>query len=517
MNKKIIIPTIIAATAISVGASIYTINQGSAKSNTKEPALLAVTNSDLTTTISSDLSSKDETVYFSADATGATTQTFVGSTLYTGDKTSPVDFKVTYTLDGNEISPNDLKGKSGHVKIKFAFNSTAKYQGKFIPFLAVSGTIIDEAKFKNLSIDYGRIIRDGSRTIAVGYALPGINSNFNVDFIPDSFTIEADVTDFELNTTYTLLTNEVIAELDTTKLTTIDGLLNSVSAMEAGFDQIVSGSNALSSGLGTAVAGITELKNGSAMLAQGAADLSDGMGELKDGLSELASHNDELMGGLTEVTNFILDKANAVLTGNEIIMDALVERGIELPLTIDNAANSCINIINLLQELKSTAEAELMNIAPASITSNPHVRAIYEIASGTIDNTLDAAKNAVTYYDAFYRGLGEYTSGVALAANGANLLEEGTIALKNGADTLSSGIGTLLDGETKLYEGSVALENGLNTFKTSAIDRLANFANSDLASFTYNARRTVEAAASYHSFSNPSATSVKFIIKTASI
>ena len=103
----------------------------------------------------------------------------------------------------------------------------------------------------------------------------------------------------------------------------------------------------------------------------------------------------------------------------------------------------------------------------------------------------------------FYQGILDYTDGVNTAATGAT--------------TISNGLGSLVEGETKLYEGSVTLKDGLNTFKTSGTDKLVNFANQDLASFTRNARATVNAAGSYKSFGGTDAKSVKFIVKTPSI
>ena len=40
------------------------------------------------------------------------------------DKDAPISLKVTYTLDGKEISPSDLNGQSGHVVIRYDYNET---------------------------------------------------------------------------------------------------------------------------------------------------------------------------------------------------------------------------------------------------------------------------------------------------------------------------------------------------------------------------------------------------------
>ena len=39
------------------------------------------------------------------------------------DKDAPISLKVTYTLDGKEISPSDLNGQSGHVVIRYDYTN----------------------------------------------------------------------------------------------------------------------------------------------------------------------------------------------------------------------------------------------------------------------------------------------------------------------------------------------------------------------------------------------------------
>lgn len=67
--------------------------------------------------------------------------------------------KATYYLDGNEISPEDLAGKSGKVKIRLDYTSnetvTKEVNGKdediSVPFVAVSGMVLGN-NFKNIQV-----------------------------------------------------------------------------------------------------------------------------------------------------------------------------------------------------------------------------------------------------------------------------------------------------------------------------------------------------------------------------
>lgn len=73
----------------------------------------------------------------------------------------------------------------------------------YVPFLMISGMILDNDHFKNITVDNGKVIDDGDKTVVAGFALPGLSDNLalsdgtDID-IPSSVTIKADVTDFHL-------------------------------------------------------------------------------------------------------------------------------------------------------------------------------------------------------------------------------------------------------------------------------------------------------------------------------
>ena len=81
----------------------------------------------------------------------------------TTDKQLPVSVKATYYLDGNEISPEDLAGKSGKVKIRLDYTSnetvTKDVNGKdediSVPFVAVSGMVLGD-NFTNIQVTNGK-------------------------------------------------------------------------------------------------------------------------------------------------------------------------------------------------------------------------------------------------------------------------------------------------------------------------------------------------------------------------
>ena len=90
--------------------------------------------------------------------------------------------KLTYILDGKEIFPQDLKGKSGHLQIKVDYTNhekkTVSIDGKseevFSPFVMLTGLILPTETFSNVMIDNGKVISDGNRNIVLGFTTMGI-------------------------------------------------------------------------------------------------------------------------------------------------------------------------------------------------------------------------------------------------------------------------------------------------------------------------------------------------------
>ena len=453
MKKQILVSSIIAA-GILGGTGLMAINNhASAEETTTNTPIAANTDLVVAKPINT---TKNETVYVITDEAGSTKTRFIGSTIYNGAEELPFSFTATYYLNGQEISGKDLKGKSGHVKIVYHYDATATYQGKKIPFLAITGITLDHDKFSGVKVSSGKIISESSDNyIIAGYGLAGVNQDLGTDFLPDSFTVEADTTNFSLDNTYTIFTNDILADLDTSKLNRLDELTSSVYQLEDGINKLVNGASDLSNGLASALDGTKQLYDGSKTLVAGAKDTTTGSKQLTEGLNTLIENNVVLQGG-----------ANAL---------------------IDN----------------TIAQANASGLIPFTVTRE--------------NFQLLPEDNQVRKTIEFGLGIIAYTNGVAEAATGSEVLSTGLAKLSAGATTISNGLGSLVEGQTKLYEGSVTLKDGLTTFKTSGIDKLVNFASKDLANFTRSARATVNAAGSYRSFGGVDANSVKFIVKTPSI
>lgn len=298
------------------------------------------------------------------------------------DKELPVDMKISYKLDGKDISPTELAGKSGKITIRFDYtNKQFEYKeinGKkekiYVPYAMLTGVVLDNNIFKNVDITNGKLINDGSRTVVLGAAFPGLQENLDIsedDFkIPDYVEITADAEDFELGMTLTLATNEPFNEIDTDSLDKENDLKSSVKKLTDSMKKLIDGSSdlydglselldksgELSDGINQLANGADSLKNGTHELDSGASSLQSGAKQLSDGLNTLSSENDKLNGGAEQVFKTLLSTAESQLKAS----------GLEVPtLTIDNYSKVLDKVIASLD--KNEVYNKALNTVKAAV------------------------------------------------------------------------------------------------------------------------------------------------------
>ena len=227
----------------------------------------------------------------------------------TTDKELPVSVKLTYFLDGKEVKPDELKGKSGHLKIQVQYTNNEKktvtVDGKeeevYTPFVMMTGMILPNETFSNVTIDNGKVISDGSRNIVVGFGMPGLKDSLDMDeettkeaedkgvTIPENFEMEADVTDFTMSSTFTVALTDLLDDMDMDNIIDVDSLKDSLNELEDAALELVSGSGTLADGAST--------------LADGVRSYTAGADELNAGIQKYLGSNGELNGSVTEYVN----------------------------------------------------------------------------------------------------------------------------------------------------------------------------------------------------------------------
>ena len=213
----------------------------------------------------------------------------------TSDEEAPVSQKVTYYLDGNEIDPKDLAGKSGKVTIHFDYTNNSSYKetinGKEVevkvPFAAVTAMVLDDS-FTNVEVKNGKVQSNGDNNVIIGYALPGIKESLNVkdsDFVdnlelPEDFEVTADVKDFKLDTAMTIVMNAgSMVSMEKGDSSSLDDMIDELSDAS------------------------TKLKDGSSDLAKGIDTLQSSLADYASGMSELYSKSGDLASGVNTLNS----------------------------------------------------------------------------------------------------------------------------------------------------------------------------------------------------------------------
>lgn len=301
-------------------------------------------------------------------------------------KELPVGLSVRYYLDGKSVSPEELKGKSGKVTIRFDYENrqyeTVQINGVnqriYVPFAMLTGMILDNDTFQNVQITNGKLVNDGDRTMVVGLAFPGLQENLNLSrddlSIPDSVEITADVTNFSLGMTVTLACNDLFSQLGDVDLTSLDST-SALDQLTGAMDQLLSGSSALYEGLSTLldksgelVSGVEELAQGAAAIKSGADSVDDGAAQLKAGLADLSSglntlsaNSETLNSGAKQVFNSLLETAATQIRA----------KGLNVPdLTIENYAEELNTLIKSLDET-TVYETALKQVTDAVEAQRP--------------------------------------------------------------------------------------------------------------------------------------------------
>ncbi|RGN19326.1 hypothetical protein [Agathobacter rectalis] len=248
----------------------------------------------------------------------------------TATEEPPVTQKVTYYLDGKEISPEDLAGKSGKVKIRFDYTNTTSYtetvngekQTVSVPFAAITGLVLGDG-FENIEVTNGKAEVSDSSSVVLGYALPGLNDSLGIKDgdldgdvnIPEYMEMTADVKNFSMPAAMTFVVNASdYVSTDGIDTSDLDDMINDLKdastqlqdgskTLAEGTDTLADGLSTLQSKLGTFASGVGTLKSGLKTYTDGVSTLSGGLNTLGNSTGALVSGADKLNSGAGQLAS----------------------------------------------------------------------------------------------------------------------------------------------------------------------------------------------------------------------
>ncbi len=350
-------------------------------------------------------------------------------------KKTPVSMEIAYKLDGEDVKVEDIVGKSGKLEINIKYKNTSKkkvkidgkYEEIFTPFVMVTGMILPVDNFNNVTIDNGHIISEGDNNIVVAYGMPGLSESLDLDNldlgkdvdidldklndkITDTVKITADVTDFEMKSTYTVATSELFNDLDLDDVTDSDKLDDKIDELKDAATDLVDGSDKISSNL-------TKLDNKFG-------DYSDAIDTLHDGIKEINSGSGTLKKGITTYTN-----------GADELLEGVVSY-VEGTSTLAKGAKEYTKNTKLLVDKVGELQTKGTSVLAAGSKQfgdslNTYVATVNKILSA---DTLTTVVNGVSQINS---GAKQLQGGVAQVSAGVGSLKEGVEGINAAAGNLT--------------------------------------------------------------------------------
>ena len=503
-------------------------------------------------------------------------------------KELPIKCKITYTLDGKEISAEDLAGKSGKVKITIEYENedaheiyiNGRKQTLYTPFTVACGTIFQNTENKNIEITNGKIVNDGTKTMVLGIALPGMQESLNISNktvnLPNKVEISMETSKFEQNNIITFVTPKIFDEsISFDKLNELYSKVNEIqnaskqleegaNALKEGtaefadksqefnnaMKQLETGTTKLNSGVDAVSAGLDELGTGvsqgktkaTTALAASAKTLSEGIDKIIEGKDTevktikaqvIEGANAELKKGLTTTTTDANGKVSlsvgdgakqiaagtlqGVLQNEQFLESAGIELTDAQKIALVSALKSSMNTTTLETEIKNAVDTvTAKQEAGLDLINNNEAG----VKAGLTTLKTQAGANINAGIKQITDGFDEISTGVSKISKGTDNLKSGTATLASSTKMLVNANDSLTAASVDIKDGAYELATGVEKFNTEAINKICSYINSDVKDIATRAEKLQELAEEYEGFSKSSEDTnkeTKFIIVTDSI
>ena len=384
------------------------------------------------------------------DGTVSLTPSADGSVYYEGtmDPSTPLPWliEVHYILDGTEVEPEDLAGRSGALIIRIDVNPNPDCNGDWFNQYALQTTVtLDTAHADNIRADGGTIASVGSEKQIVFTLLPGQTSEVEV---------AADVTDFSMPAiTFNGVQLQLKLDIDGVSLT------NRLNQLTTGTGQLDEGTAAVSEGITALQQGLTMLSQQSGLLTTGSSAINSALSQLQSAVSGISASNDQLSALLTASSQIgdglaQLDDGVAQLDNQvnyEAFKEILAQNGLDL---------------DTLTQGNQQAIAMLQNLTCLPVVGDQISQIILLLQGNT------ALSSAVQMYlDTVSSGIGALRQGTSAVREGYDAFDQGIQAMATALNGMLQNMALLSDAVTTLATQYSTFDTGVNAY-TQGVDQI---------------------------------------------
>lgn len=238
----------------------------------------------------------------------------------------PVSVRLTYYLDGQEVSAEQLAGAAGQIRIRMEYENHTGEGEEFTPFVVVSGMMLSGECAKHVTVENGEAKYMDGDYLVYGFFLPGVKEALDLDHmslfdgediaLDPYMEVSFDATDFELDFTATLYSNGM------TEKEQFEDITEKLEEMADQYGDAAEQTTKLKEKIG-------KLRDGGKSLREGADTLSQGLEALDATLTQLAAADPRLaeaaqaVSQLSEGSRSLTQGVNAYTKGVEKACDSL--------------------------------------------------------------------------------------------------------------------------------------------------------------------------------------------------
>lgn len=329
----------------------------------------------------------------------------------------PWNVKISYELDGEAITPEELAGSSGELKLQVETSqNTLVSQDYFDDYLLQITCTLPIEHATKIASDEGQVALAGSNTTVVFSVMPGKSG---------SYSLTAQVKDFEMEGI------QIAAIPFSMAIDAPDS-----DALVSQFDALIDGTNQLSEGA-------NELSGGAAALDGGVQAFDAGASQLEEGASDLSAGVAAYVAGVSEVNQGLVQAA----AGSSAFAAKLAE-----------LSQASAGIVSSLDASASQIQALVAQIQASSLPDDQKAALIQQVQGLSVQ--LGGLKEYAAGVGALSEGYAPLDSSLAQLSAGLSDLSQQGSALTQGANELGAGAGKLAGSTGSLAQGSAKLATG---------------------------------------------------------
>lgn len=342
---------------------------------------------------------------------------------------TPWNISVKYFLDGQEISPNEVAGKSGHLEITIQTSQNTSVDPRYFEnYLMQITCTLPMENTTEVKTDQGSIALSGSDVTVSFMVMPDKEGNVS---------LSADVTNFEMSgISFAAIPFSMALDFPNTDslVAQFDGLIEGTEQLHAGAQDLANGVDEVDSATKQAASGAAELAAGATQMTQGLQQYQQGLRDSADDAAssvseeEIQKASDDYQQAVGAYTAAFAQAYEGILSGygtpitDEIKQRALAQAA-QNPIVSDYQANM------------ASALENLTTLVAAQGGSQGAAQALTGAAEGlgSLENTSSLLGGSAS----LGTGVQELASGLDQLAGGTGDLSEGTSDLAQGTQTLA--------------------------------------------------------------------------------